>query len=243
MSGPYDPDHFAERCPRCPKSGCVCGDYAQSKEDFDQMMAERKRQLKNRFVNDPEERRRVREFNAKAQAAWRAKKAAPLPTWKTADGRRILVRDMDDVHLGNALRYLERKADEWGQPHPSTPVYKALVTEAQRRRLKWNPRGRFCTFRVRFTEGDYETCNAQAVTLQASEAGLDGWVGRCQEHRQDKHAYEERECDGCFRTDREFVVEADDMLFCGECATAPDGPFSAFLAVLVLILTLGRVRL
>lgn len=157
--------------------------------------------------------------------------------WTTREGKVLAIRDMADGHLGNTLRYLERRAQELdGLLYPRTPIYEALSAEAKRRGVRW---------RVGWAERcAFDECRSLAVMIGPPPEQ----EPRCSAHRQDALAYAKRACDGCLRTGVVFVAEspggADSaLLFCGDCATGPDGPFATFFAILLLVLTLGRVRL
>lgn len=80
---------------------------------------------------------------------------APRPKWTMADGRRIAVRDMDNGHLLNTIRLLERRgngypdcdgdgkgnytdpfADHYDFDPP--PIYYDMTEEARRRGLDFS---------------------------------------------------------------------------------------------------------
>jgi len=55
----------------------------------------------------------------------------PWPDWRTRDGRVIKVADMDDRHLDNAIKFMER---QWSVERLQKLVrYRALVAERDRR--------------------------------------------------------------------------------------------------------------
>ena len=90
----------------------------------------------------------------------------PEPAWTTKEGHRIAVRDMDNGHLLNTIRFLERAAERkvqdfmscpmpngdmalmaWEQEFDAMcsaevedffPIYKHMIAEAVRRGLDFN---------------------------------------------------------------------------------------------------------
>jgi hypothetical protein len=85
--------------------------------------------------------------------------------WTTKDGRKVMIKDMDDAHLRNTIFYLNKRYGAYwdgpmpgpcdgdpnvevapaaldpgvllGGPHVYWPIYDALRREAQRRQLAW----------------------------------------------------------------------------------------------------------
>lgn len=55
-------------------------------------------------------------------------------SWRSADGRRTLISDMNDGHLMNTIRYLIRKAVQNGN-NPNSQIVNLMVAEAQKRNL------------------------------------------------------------------------------------------------------------
>jgi hypothetical protein len=56
-----------------------------------------------------------------------------LEAWTTLDGRRILLVQMDNQHLINTIRFLERTYRTENRALP--PVYERLVAEGRKRKL------------------------------------------------------------------------------------------------------------
>lgn len=97
-------------------------------------------------------------------------------TWTTKEGQTLAIVDMKDSHLGNTLRFLERRMDE-GRDGQSGAAYNTMVAEARRRKLKWRvPRNARCTFEV----DGLPQCGLPAVMLAPPASRGDHQAPRCQ---------------------------------------------------------------
>lgn len=190
--------------------------------------------------------------------------------WTGKGDKAISVSSMTDQHLGNSLRMLQRRIDSEERRPYDTSWKKVLLDEAGRRAdFRWEVEaGAACTFEVRTDDAD-KPCGRPAITLVADKIRLTAEGGhrrvfydRCEQHREDGLKFKKVPCGGCFRTDVNLVCElrvlevaparsgCEDQVesafksefFCYSCSDR-GGLLEAFLAMLVLILTVGRVRL
>jgi hypothetical protein len=159
--------------------------------------------------------------------------------WITKVGKRELrLPQITDQHLANILNHLEEMCSDdflW--------KFEVLKDEANRRKLKWKIIGQYCDFPVDSDEGSIKPCGKHAVTYTFKPH--DPGHARCETHRPDKHIFVKRKCDGCFQVKELVFGLNDEVMFCRECSSDPEGealkPLWAFLTILVFLLTLGVV--
>lgn len=186
--------------------------------------------------------------------------------WKAADGRKLSLDQITDKHLGNILRYLDKKAlaagGKDGYDHSIFgDNWKILHEEANRRGFIWRvfPGKLYtpCTFPVgkekarNFNGNEVEInvdCGADSIMYTANdEVGttkIEDQEARCEKHRPDRHSFLKTSCYGCLKDTNELVIELGGQLYCQECITEPESSFwdmlGVFMALVTWLMACGR---
>lgn len=156
--------------------------------------------------------------------------------WKCADGRQLKLSQITDKHLGNILRFLDRKAlgkDGFYDHEPFEDIWRVLHDEVVKRGFAWrvfpHMRCSTCDFKVGDTKC-FETAVMYTAKDEVGTTKIEDQEARCARHRPDAHQFYKKTCEGCFK-EAELVVELGGHLYCQECTLEPEGVLWDYLAV------------